>query len=376
MFKTTKQNKKMTKDYYKILGVSKDATKEEVKKAYKKLAKKCHPDINKDHGDGAKFKEINEAASVLGDDEKRRQYDQFGTGAEGFSQGGFDFRNFGFDFGDSASFDFGDIFDHVFGGGRRKRQTARRGNDLLYELEIELEDAAKGTKKTIVIPRLEKCDKCDGSGAKSKSDIVTCPDCNGTGYVRQERRTPFGYFSTTGPCGKCRGSGEYIKEECPLCDGTGLIKKTRKIEVKIPKGARDGIKLRISGEGEAGEKGAPSGDLYVELSINPHEIFERHDDNLYIEVPISFTQAAIGSEIEVPTLDGKATLKIPSGTQTDTLFRMRGKGLPHMQESSHGDEMVKVIVKVPEKLTKKQKELLKEFEKESKKQGFFKKVFR
>jgi molecular chaperone DnaJ len=359
--------------------VSKDATKDEIKKAYKNLAKKYHPDLNKDHGDGEKFKEINEAASVLGDDNKRSQYDQFGTTSENFNnQGGFDFRNFGFDFGDSESFDFGDVFESFFGGGSRRRaqrSQPRRGNDLLYELEIELEDAAFGTKKSIVIPRLETCDSCHGSGAESKSDVIKCPDCNGAGYVRQERRTPFGYFSTSGPCRKCNGSGQVIKNECPVCDGTGVIKKTRKIEINIPKGAEDGIKLRVAGEGEAGEKGGPSGNLYVEINVKPHKTFTREDDDLYIEVPISFVQAALGSEIEVPTLDGKATLKIPAGTQTNTIFRMRGKGMPHLQDSSYGDEKVKVIVHVPEKLSKRQKELLEEFEKENKEKGFFGKVF-
>jgi molecular chaperone DnaJ len=366
------------KDYYKILGVSKDATKEEIKKAYKNLAKKYHPDLNKEQGDGEKFKEINEAAAVLGDDNKRQQYDQFGTaGPEGFNgqANGFDFSNFGFDMGDM---DLGDMFGQFFGGGssrRGRRQQPRRGNDLLYELEIELEDAAFGAKKSIVIPRLETCENCNGTGAESKSDIVKCPDCNGSGYVRQERRTAFGYFSTSGPCRRCNGSGQIIKNECSVCDGTGVVKKTRKIEVQIPKGVEDNMRLRVAGEGEAGEKGAPSGNLYVELHIKPHKTFMRVEDDLHIEVPISFVRAALGSEIEVPTLDGKATLKIPSGTQTNTVFRMKGKGIPHLNDSGNGDEMVKVIVKVPERISKKQKELLEEFEKLSEDKGFFRKVF-
>jgi molecular chaperone DnaJ len=368
----------MTKDYYKILGVSKDATKEEIKKAYKNLAKKYHPDLNKEHGDGEKFKEINEAAAVLGDDNKRSQYDQFGTTSEGFSgQGGFDFSNFGFDFGDAGAFDFGDVFDQFFGGGsrRRSRNQPRRGNDLLYEMEIELEDAAFGAKKSIVLPRLETCDSCNGSGAESKADVVKCPDCNGSGYVRQERRTPFGYFSTSRPCRKCNGSGQVIKNECPVCDGTGVVKKTRKLDIQIPKGAEEGIRLRVAGEGEAGEKGGPSGNLYVEIHVKLHKTFVREDDDLNIDVPISFVQAALGSEIKVPTLEGNATLKIPAGTQTNTVFRMRGKGMPHLHDSSYGDENVKVIVQVPEKLSKRQKELLEEFEKENKGSGFFGKVF-
>jgi molecular chaperone DnaJ len=368
------------KDYYKTLGVSKDATKEEIKKAYKKLAKKYHPDVSsKEDGDTAeKFKEVNEAAAVLGDDDKRAKYDQFGSaGAQGFGGAqGFDFSNFG-----SGGGDFGDIFDQLFSGGRGRRSShqryqPRRGNDLLYSLTIDLEDAAFGAKKEITIPRLEKCPKCEGSGAKSKEDVVKCPDCDGSGYTRQERRTPFGYFSTTAPCDKCKSTGEFIKEECTECDGTGLVKKTRKIEVDIPKGVENGMKLRILGEGEAGQKGAQQGNLYVELNIKEHKIFQRDDDDLHLEVPISFAQAALGSEIEIPTLDSKAKLKIPSGTQTNTLFRMRGKGMPHLRDSYHGDQMVKVVVKVPEKLTKKQKELLKEFDKTDSSKSLFKKLFK
>ncbi len=360
----------MTKDYYKILGVSKGATKEEIKRAYKKLAKKYHPDVNKSHDATEKFKELNEAASVLGDDNKRQHYDQSGTTAEGFNGSGFDFSDF-------ANFGFEDILNQFFGGGgRRRRYEPERGNNLLYELDINLEDAAFGATKSIVIPRLEKCSKCDGSGAKSRSDIVRCPDCNGSGYVRQERRTPFGYFSQTSICRKCGGEGRYIRDECSVCDGTGAVKKTRTIDVDIPKGAEDGLKLRISGGGEAGERGAEPGDLYVELHIAPHKIFEREGDDLNIEVPISFTQAALGSEIEVPTLDGKVRLKIPPGTQTHTLFRMRGKGMPHFNGHGRGNQNVRVIVQVPEKLNKKQKDLLKEFEKTNKDKSLFKKVFK
>ena len=363
----------MSKDYYKILEVSKDASKEDIKKAYKKLAKKYHPDLNKEEGSTEKFKELNEAAAVLSDDTKRAQYDQFGTAepGAGFSSQGFDFSNFG-----QGNFDFGDIFDQLFGGsGRRGRRQPQRGNDLLYELEIELEDAAFGATKSISIPRLEKCSHCDGTGAEHKSDIVKCPDCDGSGYVRQERRTPFGYFSTTSPCRKCQASGEFIKKECSECDGTGLVRKTRKIDVDIPKGIEDGLKLRITGEGEAGEKGATTGNLYVEIHIRDHKIFERHEDDLYIEIPISFVQASLGSEIEIPTLEGKAKLKIPAGTQTNTLFRMSGKGIPHLRGSGKGDEMIKVIVHTPEKLNKKQKDLLKDFEKSFKGKGLFKNIF-
>jgi molecular chaperone DnaJ len=366
----------MTNDYYDTLGVNKNASKEEIKKAYKKLAKKYHPDLNKDHGDAEKFKEINEAASVLGDDEKRSQYDQFGS-AEGNSFGGdsgFDFNGFG----SGEGFDFGDIFDQLFGGrGRRRHNEPRRGNDLLYELEIDLEDAYFGVKKNISITKLDKCDKCDGSGAESDSDIIQCPNCRGSGSIKQERRTPFGYFSTTGPCNKCQGKGEVIKHECPVCDGTGLVKKTKKIEISIPKGSQDHLRLRIEGEGEAGEKGAQAGDLFVELHVKQHKVFDRDEDDLYLEVPISFSKVCLGSEIQVPTMDGKAKLKIPAGTQTHTLFRMKGKGIPHLNGYGAGDQNVRVIIKTPEKLSKKQKELLKDFSKTDKEdEGFLKKLFK
>jgi len=365
------------KDYYKILGVNKNATKEEIKKAYKRLAKKCHPDINKGDGAADKFKELNEAAAVLGDDEKRAQYDQFGTTAEQFSGGrGFDFGDFGF--GDFASFDFGDIFDRFFSGGGGmfgSRRSPKNGSDLRYDSEISLEEAAFGTTKNIIIPRLVRCSKCHGSGAESESDIVKCPDCNGKGMSRRTQRTPFGIFSTTTTCRKCRGSGEFIKNECLGCDGTGVIKKNTKLEIKIPAGAEEGTNLRISGEGEAGEKGARVGDLYIVIHVKEHNIFERAGDDINVKVHVPFTIAALGGEIDVPTLKGKAKLKIPAGTQSNTVFRMKDKGIPHLHGHGTGSENVEVVVRVPEKLTKKQKELLKEFEKENKKKGFFKSVF-
>ena len=368
------------KDYYKILGVNKNATKEEIKKAYKQLAKKYHPDLNKDHGAAEKFKEINEAAAVLGDDEKRAQYDQFGTTAEQFSGGrGFDFSDFSSDFGDFASFDFGDIFDRFFSGGgmfSSGRRGPKNGSDLRYDIEITLEEAASGATKSIIIPHLVRCSKCHGSGAESESDIIECPDCNGKGMVRRTQRTPFGMFSTTTTCRRCRGSGEFIRNECSGCDGTGVVKKSTKIEIKIPPGAEEGTNLRIAGEGEAGEKGARQGDLYVVIHVKEHNIFERDGDDINVKVNIPFTIAALGGEIEVPTLKGKAKLKIPAGTQSNTFFRMKDKGIPHLHGNGIGSENVEVIIKVPERLTNKQKELLREFEEESKSKGFFGKVFR
>jgi len=368
----------MTKDYYNVLGVEKTATKEEIKRAYKNLAKKYHPDLNKEAGTADRFKEINEAAAVLADDEKRSQYDQYGTTSEQFGQGfqGYDFS----DFMSGSNFDFDSIFESFFGGGNpfgaRRRRGPRRGADLRYDIDITLEEAATGATNHIIVPRLESCSKCHGSGAESESDIVNCSDCNGSGVKRQTQRTPFGILATTATCRKCRGQGKYIKRECQICDGTGVVKKTRKLEIKIPAGAEEETNLRVAGEGEAGEKGAPAGDLYVVIHVKEHDTFERHEDDIYIKVPIPFTIAALGGEIEVPTLDGKAKLKIPAGTQNNTIFRMKGKGIPYLHGSGVGNENVEVIIEVPEKLTKKQKELLKEFEKESKdKKGFFSWMF-
>ena len=359
------------KDYYKVLGVSRNATKDEIKAAYKKLAKQYHPDLNKDKDAAEKFKEINEAAAVLADDSKKSQYDQFGTAGEQFQGGGFS----GFDFSDfmseTSGFDFDSIFENFFGGSQRARRR-QRGSDLRYDLEIELEDSAFGATKTISVPRLEECGRCNGTGAESKSEIITCDECNSRGVTTRTQRTPFGLFSTTTTCRKCRGQGKYIKKECPECDGKGVIKKTRKIEIKIPAGATDGTNLRVQGEGEAGEKGTSPGDLYIVIHVKPHKIFIREGNDIYLKAHVPFTTAALGSSIEVPTLNGKASLKIPEGTQSNTIFRMKGLGVPDLHSHHVGDEKVEVIISVPEKLTKKQKQLLEEFEKESKsKKGLF-----
>jgi molecular chaperone DnaJ len=362
----------MAKDYYKILGVDKNASKEEIKRAYKKLAKKHHPDLNKDAGASEKFKEINEAASVLADENKRQQYDQFGT-AEGF-QG---FGGFGnFDFG---GFNFDDIFNMFTGGGftsRRKRSGSARGSDLRYDLNIDLEEAVFGVEKEIVVPRLVKCDKCSGKGAEHSTDIGSCDECNGTGYVQKTTRTPFGIFQQSGPCRKCGGEGKVVKNPCNVCDGSGRLHKNTKIKIKIPEGVRTGTQLRVEGEGETGVRGGPSGDLYVFLNVNPHDLFERRGNDLFIDVPIAFTTAALGGEIEVPTLDGKkAKLKIPSGTQTDTLFRLKGKGIPNLRGFGTGDQKVRVVVQVPKSLNKKQKQMLKEFEQALGKKGVLSRIF-
>jgi len=357
------------KDYYKILGVDNNASKEEIKKAYKRLAKEYHPDLNKEEGAAEKFKEINEAASVLGDEQKRAQYDQFGTTAENFGQAGFDFS----DFSSFADFDFGDIFDTFFGGSfsGRRRNAARAGADLRYDIDIELEDAAFGAKKTVIIPRLETCKKCNGSGAESSSDIEDCQECNGTGIVRRQSRTPFGIFQTTITCRKCGGSGKHIKKPCKECEGSGRVENEKKLTIEIPSGIDNSNQIRLTGEGEAGYKGGPNGDLYVVVHVNSHKIFEREGNDIYLEMPITFSQAALGAEINVPLLKGKTKLKIPAGTQTNTIFRLKDKGIPSLHGYGKGSEMIKVIVQVPKRLNKKQKQLLEQFEKEEKKDKSF-----
>ena len=366
------------KDYYKILGVSKNASKEEIKAAYKKLAKQYHPDLNKSPDAAEKFKEINEAAAVLGDDQKRAQYDQFGTAGEQFR--GFE----GFDFSDIMSgmggfgFDIDEMVERIFGGGfsgQARTRRRQRGSDLRYDLEIELEDAAFGATKTISIPRTEECERCKGTGAEDPDDIVTCNECNGRGVATRTQRTPFGLFSTTTTCRKCRGQGKYVKNECPECDGKGVVRKTKSIEIKIPKGAFDGTNLRLQGEGEAGGRGTESGDLYIVIHVAPNKIFQRHGNDVYLKVPVPFTIAALGGSIEVPTLKGKATLKISTGTQSNTVFRMKGLGIPDLHGHHTGDENIEVYITIPDKLTKKQKKLLEDFEKESKEGGFLKGMF-
>lgn len=352
----------MSKDYYKILGVEKGATKEEIKKAYKKLAKKYHPDLNKDNPEAeGKFKEINEAASVLGDDTKRKQYDQFGSDGMKYGQAG---QGFGGGFGSGFDgFDFNDIFDSFFGGrggfggGRRGPQ---RGADLRYDIEITLEDAARGLEKQVKMKKNAPCKDCDGHGGH---DISRCTTCNGRGQVMSQQRTPFGMFQTQTTCPTCKGSGETYAKECSTCHGKGSTIQEKTIKLTIPAGIESSTRLRISGEGEPGDPGAPPGDLFVFVHIKEHEVFERQGDDLYIEVPISYNQAVLGDSIEVPTILSKAKLKIPSGTQPGTLLRMKGEGMPHLRRIGNGDQYVKIQVDVPTKVSKKQKELLEQYDK-------------
>ena len=364
------------RDYYEILGLKKGASAEEVKSAYKKLAKKYHPDISKEENAEEKFKEGLEAYSVLSNPEKKANYDQFGHAAEGFQGFGRGRTGFeGFDFSETgfedifSSFGFGDIF-----GGRRKRGP-RKGVDLRFDLNISFEEAVFGIKKEIEIDRVESCDKCNGTGSEGKDGLVECSQCNGTGMQTSAQRTPFGTFTTRTTCRKCGGEGKTVKNPCTKCNGTGRIKKRRKISVSIPEGIQNGAYLRLTGEGNAGERGAGNGDLYVVIFIEPHEFFKRDDADIYGEVPVTFSTSALGGEIDVPTLKGKAKLKIPVGTQTGTIFRLKGKGIKDLEQGGFGDEYIKVIVRTPEKLSKKQKELFEEL-KEGEKQtenGFFKK---
>ncbi|AKC59699.1 molecular chaperone DnaJ [Blochmannia endosymbiont of Polyrhachis (Hedomyrma) turneri] len=337
-------------DYYEILGVSKNADEREIKKSYKRLAIKFHPDRNPGNVTAeAKFKEIKEAYEVLSDAQKRAAYDQYGHSV--FEQGGMSGNNTGeADFGDI----FGDVFGDIFGGGRRKR--ASRGSDVRYDLTLSLEEAVRGITKEIRIPILAKCDVCRGTGARSAASIVTCSTCRGQGQIQIRQ----GFFSVQQTCPGCRGHGKIVKEVCNNCRGHGRVEKFKTLSVKIPSGVDVGDRIRLSGEGEAGEHGAASGDLYVQVQIRKHPIFSREEKNLYCEVPINFAMAALGGEIEVPTLDGRVKLKIPSETQTGRLFRMRGKGVRSIKGGGQGDLLCRVVVETPVRLNDRQKQLLRE----------------
>lgn len=353
------------KDYYEILGVSKNASADEIKKAYRRLARQHHPDVNKEAGSEEKFKEINQAYQILGDERKRTQYDQFGT-AEGFPGGGFGGFGGGFE-GFGGGFegfgDLGDLFDTFFGGrGRTQRRGGPiMGNDLKVEATITLEEAAEGTEREIEISHLVKCKKCKGSGAKAGSVPKKCSQCNGTGQVRRSQRTILGSFTQVGTCPACHGVGHVIDKPCSECHGKGLERERAKIKVNIPAGIDNGYKLKVSGKGDVGERGGPNGDLFVFIRVKRHPIFRRDGADLYYKTEVSVTQAALGDEIEVPTIDGYLSLKIPKGTQPATTFRVREKGMPHLYSKHKGDLYVLVEVKVPTNLSHKQEELLKEF---------------
>jgi len=356
------------RDYYEVLGVSREATEDEIKKAYRKLARKYHPDVNKEDKDAAeKFKEINEAYEVLKDPEKRARYDQFGHA--GVGQGGFDAGDFGGfggfgGFGDFGSDIFDDIFD-IFGGsfGRSRRRGPTRGADIRYDLEITLEEAAFGAEKEVEIFRMESCKNCNGTGAKPGTMPKTCPSCGGSGQVRRVQNLGPMQFTNVTTCTNCGGRGTIIEEPCPKCHGRGQSKVGRKIKIKVPAGVDTGSQLRMSGEGEPGELGGPPGDLYVVIRVKPHKLFVRQGDDLISQALISFVQATLGDEIDVPTLEEKVKLKIPEGTQPGTRFRLRSKGIPHLRGYGRGDLIVQVEVVIPKKLNDKQKELLVKFAK-------------
>ncbi|MBO8156030.1 MAG: molecular chaperone DnaJ [Bacillaceae bacterium] len=345
------------RDYYEVLGVSKDATKEEIKKAYRKLARKYHPDVSKEPDAAEKFKEVKEAYEVLSNEQKRAQYDQFGHA--GMNGGGFQGGG-GFSADDFGG--FGDIFDMFFGGGGRRDPNApRQGADLKYSMEIDFEEAVFGKETDIQIPKEETCGTCHGSGAKPGTNSETCSHCNGTGQLNMEQTTPFGRIVNKRVCHYCNGTGKLIKEKCSTCGGSGRVKSRKKIHIKIPAGIDDGQQIRVSGQGEAGINGGPAGDLYVVIRVRPHEFFERDGDDIFCDVPLTFAQAALGDEIEVPTVHGKVKLKIPAGTQSGTFFRLRGKGVPNVHGRGTGDQHVRVRVVTPQHLTERQKELLREF---------------
>ena len=344
-------------DLYEVLGVSKDASERDIKKAYKKMAMKYHPDRTKGDKDlETKFKEVKTAYEVLMDPQKRAAYDQYGHAAFEQGQGGFGGGGGAADFADI----FGDVFGDIFGGGggRRGRPQAQRGADLRYNLELNLEDAVRGKEVELKIPKLSTCEDCDGSGAKAGSSAETCGHCHGSGQIQMRQ----GFFAVQQPCPHCRGRGKVIKDPCRTCHGDGRVERTKTLSVKIPAGVDTGDRIRLNGEGEAGVMGAPSGDLYVQVHVREHPIFARDGNNLYCEVPLSFTRAALGGEIEVPTLEGKVKLKVPAETQTGKLFRLRGKGVKSVRSGAVGDLICKVVIETPVNLSESQRNLLNELE--------------
>ncbi len=353
------------RDYYEVLGINKGASDDEIKKAYRRLAKKYHPDLNKDNPEAeGKFKEAAEAYDVLSDSEKRSRYDQFGhAGVDpnaGF--GGFS----GFDMGDI----FGSFFGGGFGGGTRRRNGPVRGGDIQQAVELTFEEAAFGCKRKVNIIRSESCTECGGSGAKKGTSPVTCSKCGGSGQMRTVQNTPFGQFQSQTTCNACGGKGTTISDPCQKCNGSGQMRKNRELEVNIPAGIDHGQTVSVRGQGEAGLRGGPSGDLLITVYVKKSTVFTREGNNVYVDVPITFIQATLGCEIEIPTIDGKVTQRIPEGTQHGTKFRLKDKGIPSIRNGARGDQYVRIIVEVPKNLSARQREILEEFAKESNEKNY------
>jgi len=363
------------KDYYEVLGIGRDASSDDIKKAFRQLAKKYHPDLNPGNKKAEEtFKEINEAFQVLNDPQKKAQYDQFGHAAfkpEDFAG----FRTFSWE-DILRNFGFGNMYDVFSGFGGQGSRGPVEGADIRYDLEITLNDAFNGIKTTVEIPHFVECSTCKGTGAMP-GHLKTCSTCGGSGQMRRVSKSPFGQMMNISTCRTCGGTGKIIEKPCQECRGKGSVERTQKIEITIPRGVNDGQFLRISGGGEPGLRGGPPGDLYVVVHIKPHEIFERHDADLYCKTTIDLGTAILGGEIRVPTLSGKGTLTVPASTQSHTIFRLRGQGMPYMNSSRRGDQLVKVVVHIPEKISKRQRELVKEFVGEKKEEtsaGFFERL--
>jgi molecular chaperone DnaJ len=373
------------RDYYEVLGLQKGCSEDDIKKAYRKKAKEHHPDLNPDDKTAeAKFKEASEAYEVLSDSEKRSRYDQFGHAgvdpSAGAGAGGFGGFN-GFDFGD-----IGDIFEGFFGGGfggssRRANPNApRRGDDLRTTVVLEFMEACKGVKKDVSVSSMEHCSECGGNGAKKGTSPQTCPDCGGSGQIRVQQRTPFGAMTSTKPCSRCSGKGKIINDPCNKCSGSGRIRSTQKLEVEIPAGIDDGQTLSVRGKGDSGVNGGPKGDLNITVTVRPDPIFKRRGYDIWVEIPITYTQAALGDEITVPTIDGKVKYDLAEGTQPNTVFRLKGKGVQQINSKSRGDQYVEVTIEVPKNLSKVHKDILKQLDDElsekhyEKRKGFFDKL--
>ena len=351
------------RDYYEVLGISKGASEDEIKKAYKKMARKYHPDLNPgDKEAEEKFKEVNEAYEVLSDADKKARYDQYGhAGVDpNFGAGGAGFDG-NFDFGDLGDI-FGSFFGGGFGGGRRTNPNApQRGESIRMSLAISFEEAAFGCEKEVTVDRMEECGTCHGSGCAAGTSPEVCPDCHGSGQVQVRRQTPMGVFATTSPCTRCGGKGKIIHQPCKECHGTGTVRKRKTIQATIPAGIDNGQTISIRGQGHAGKNGGPAGDLLITITVRPHELFRREGTSVLCEAPITFAQAVLGAELEIPTIDGKVKYELPEGTQSGTTFRLKGKGIPSINGRGRGDQYVTVYIETPRNLNKEQKEALKKF---------------